>query len=182
MDKDAALIVQTLEGNMDAFEQLVSLYRKKLYSFLYKLTLSREDAEEILQEVFIKAYRYLNRYDSRYSFSSWIFKIAVNTYRTEARKRGKSKMGQIPEDLCSAEGYPEDIIERKEEVAELLRLIHDLKEEQRIVLLLKHIKGYTYREVGEILGISPEAAKMRIQRAREILGKRLEVRRRGALI
>jgi len=186
LDRDSILVASTLQGDMQAFEQLIEAYQKRLFSFLYKLTLSREDAEEILQEAFIRAYNYLYRYDSRFNFSSWLFKITLNTYKTEYKKkkieRRTELLDMLPEDLRSNEGYPEDAFERKEDIITLINSLNALKEEQRIALLLRFIKGYSYKEAGNIMGISPEAVKMKVQRAKEILVKRLEGRKRGGLI
>lgn len=178
MDRDNILVVNTLKGDTDSFSQLVQNNQNRLYGFLLKMTYSKEDAEEIMQEVFIRAYNYLYKYDNRWSFSSWLYRIAVNTFKTEYKKKKRSNMidyyDQLPEELCSIDNCPESVYEMKEHYREILAMIYELKEEQKLAFLLKNVQGFSYKEVGDILGISAEAAKMRVQRAKEALWYRFE--------
>ncbi len=187
MDRDSILVANTLKGDIDSFSLLVQNYQNRLYSFLLKMTYSREDAEEILQEVFIRAYNYLYKYNSSLSFSSWIYRIAVNTFKTEYKKKKKNDFvdlhGEMPEDLCSIDHCPETVYEMKEHYREIIGLVNSLKGEQKMAFLLKNVQGFSYKEVGEILGISAQAAKMRVQRAREALWIKFEEqRKRGVQI
>ena len=75
---------------MDAYSELVLKYKDRIFAFLLKMTLSKEDAEELLQEVFINVYKQLYRYDSNWSFSTWIYKIAANAFITSTRKKHNS--------------------------------------------------------------------------------------------
>jgi len=85
--KDEVLVRKVLEGDISSFTVLVKRYQDRLYSFLPKITYSKEDAEEILQDVFLRAYKYLYRYNEKWSFSTWIYKIAANTYKSGYKKR-----------------------------------------------------------------------------------------------
>lgn len=187
MDRDGILVANTLKGDIDSFTLLVQNYQNRLYSFLLKMTCSREDAEEILQEVFIRAFNYLYKYNSSWSFSSWIYRIAVNTFKTEYKKKKKSDIvdlhSELPEELYSIDYCPETVYETKEHYREIIEMVNTLKNEQKLAFLLKNIQGFSYKEVGEILGISTQAAKMRVQRAREALWIKFEEqRKRGVQI
>jgi RNA polymerase sigma-70 factor (ECF subfamily) len=178
LDRDNILVVNTLKGDTDSFSELVQNHQSRLYSFLLKMTYSKEDAEEIMQEVFIRAYNYLYKYDSRWSFSSWLYRIAVNTFKTEYKKKKTRNnidyYDQLPEELCSIDNCPESVYEMKEHYREILAMIYELKKEQKLAFLLKNVQDFSYKEVGDILGISAEAAKMRVQRAKETLWYRFE--------
>lgn len=185
MGRDDVLVSGILNGDIDCFSELVATYEGRIYNFLLKMTLSREDAEELLQEVFIKVYNNIYRYDRRWKFSTWIYRIAVNTFKNELRKRKSScpvdYYNEIPEILCSMQECPEAVYDSKEVYLELVRLIQNLKTEQKIAFILKHIQGFSFKEIGEIMGISAEAVKMKVQRARETLGKRFEEIRKGGV-
>ncbi|NLX77042.1 MAG: sigma-70 family RNA polymerase sigma factor [Clostridiaceae bacterium] len=171
MHEDLAHIKRIRDGDIEAFEVIVDKYRNKLFSFLVKMTCSRQDSEEILQEVFIRAFNNINKYDDRWSFSTWIYRIAVNTYKSHMKKTRRHKtvpIDEIAADKGMAVGEnPEKVFERNERHREIVSLINSLKDKQRIPLILKYVKGFSYQEISEILGISEEAAKMRVLRAKK---------------
>jgi len=176
--RDNILIESTLKGNINSFEELMTLYQGKLFNFLLKMTSSREDAEEITQEVFIKVYNNLYKYNNRWSFSTWIYRIAINTLRSEYRKAKNVKsvdyytnVSELPANFSD---YPELAYEMKERQKEIIKLIDELKEDQKTALLLRYMQDFSFKEIGDILGISPEAAKMKIQRAKQSICKKYE--------
>ncbi|HHV28769.1 RNA polymerase sigma factor [Acetivibrio mesophilus] len=177
-ERDNMLVESTLKGNINSFEELIRLYQGKLINFLSKMTASPEDAEEITQEVFIKVYKNLYKYNNKWSFSTWIYRIAINTLRSEYRKVKGIKnvdyytnVPELPANFCD---YPEIAYEMKERRGEIIRLIDDLKEDQKTALLLRCIQDFSFKEIGDILGISPEAAKMKIQRAKQSICRKYE--------
>lgn len=171
-DKDKNLVTNILNGDSESFSLLVQLYQNRLYNFFLKLTLSKEDAEELLQDVFLRVYKYLYKYNDRWDFSTWIYKIAVNTYKSSYKKK-KNDPGNISFDevshLCCETYNPENSYEAKEKYKETLKMFDCLKDEQKLAFLLKHIQGFTYKEIGSIMGISEHAAKMKVQRGKQIL-------------
>ncbi|GAE87568.1 RNA polymerase sigma factor SigW [Acetivibrio straminisolvens JCM 21531] len=177
-ERDNILIENTLNGNINSFEELITLYQGKLFNFLLKMTASREDAEEITQEVFIKVYNNLYKYNNKWSFSTWIYRIAINTLRSEYRKVKTAKnvdyYANVSELPANFSDYPELAYEIKERQREIIRLIDDLKEDQKTALLLRCMQNFSFKEIGDILGISPEAAKMKIQRAKQTICKKYE--------
>ncbi len=182
---EKALVESVLNGDYEAFEEIVDKYKNKLYSFLVKMTLSKQDAEEILQEVFIRVYNNLDKYDDRWMFSTWIYRIAVNSCRSFIKKRKRHTTVPIHNELGHSEndgaGNPEETFEAAERRQEIIFLIRELNEKQRIPLILKYVKGFSYFEIGRIMGISEGAAKMKVSRARENILKRYIERHRGDL-
>ncbi|NLP14925.1 MAG: RNA polymerase sigma factor [Clostridium sp.] len=177
-ERDNMLVESTLKGNIDSFEELITLYQDKLFNFLSKMTYSREDAEEITQEVFIKVYKNLYKYNNKWSFSTWIYRIAINTLRTEYRKIKNIKKidyyTNIPDLPANLSDYPEIAYEMKEQRGQIIKLIDDLKEDQKTALLLRCMQDFSFKEIGDILGISPEAAKMKIHRAKQTICRKYE--------
>jgi RNA polymerase sigma-70 factor (ECF subfamily) len=183
MIDERALVIDALKGELGAFEKIVDAYKNKLFSFLVKMTASRQDAEELLQEVFIRAYTQLEKYNDRWMFSTWIYRIALNTYRTWHKTRKRHQTLPIHEEIISGAPLdnPEEALEMSEQRREIVGLIQELREKQRIAMVLKYVKGFSYEEIGKILGISEEAAKMKVFRARESICKRYLSRHRGDL-
>jgi RNA polymerase sigma-70 factor (ECF subfamily) len=142
-----------------------------LFAFITRLGLSRQDAEDVLQEVFIKVYKNLYKYNGRWCFSTWIYSIALNTFKTEYKKKKRASAAVFDETYMSSliSDSPEGIYESKELHAELVVLINSLEVEQRACLILKHVQGMSYNEIGDILGISADAAKMKVLRAKQKL-------------
>lgn len=177
-DRDNILIQNTLRGDMDSFDALVSSYQNKIYNFLLKMTAFPEDAEEITQEVFIKVYNNLFKYNNRWSFSTWIYRIAINSLRSEYKKTRKTKnvdyYAHLPDIPTSLSEYPDIAYEIKEKRLEIIELINGLKEDCKTALILRCVQDFSFKEIGDILGISPEAAKMKVQRAKQTLCKKYE--------
>ncbi len=186
MNRDNVLIENVLKGNADSFSILVQCYQDQLYKFIYKLTVSREDTEDILQEVFIRVYNNLYRYNSRWSFSTWLYNIAVNVFKTQYRKKKKNPESMDNEVIdylsCSISDCPDVVYEMKEQRALIVKLINGLKNDQKIALVLKHVQGFSYKEIADILEVSPEAAKMKVQRAKKIICEKFDdMKGRGVL-
>ncbi|HOQ37214.1 MAG TPA: RNA polymerase sigma factor [Acetivibrio sp.] len=182
-ERDNMLVESTLKGNINSFEELMTLYQDKLFNFLAKMTYSREDAEEITQEVFIKVYKNLYKYNNKWSFSTWLYRIAINTLRTEYRKVKNLKKidyyTNVPDLPASLSDYPEIAYEIKEQRGQIMKLIDELKEDQKTALLLRCMQDFSFKEIGDILGISPEAAKMKIQRAKQTICRKYEKLEKG---
>ncbi len=176
MENDSLLVSCVVKGDTDSFAVLVSRYRDRLFNFIYKMTLSREDTEDILQEVFIRVYNNLYKYDGKRCFSTWIFSIALNVFKSEYAKKKKAHSVNYREILEELPGSPaedpEAAYETKERSLEILKILDNLNFDQKALLVLKHIQGFSYREVAEILKISPENARIKVMRARQTLFKK----------
>lgn len=169
---DETLIEKVLAGECQAFEILIKKHQGIIYNYLYKITLSKEDAEDMTQEVFIKAYNKLYTFERKANFSTWLFKIAVNTLNDSLKKK---KVYEIEKEeammsiKCSERDIPEEALSLKEKKLEVLRLLEGLTLEQKNAIILKYVRGFSYKEIGKVLGVSEESAKMKVYRARKKL-------------
>lgn len=170
MDRDRQLVKNILNGDSESFSTLIQSYHNRLYNFFLKLTFSKEESEELMQEVFLRVYKYLYKYNDKWKFSTWVYKIAINTYKSSYKKKDINNVcyEQLT-NLCSVEYNPENSYECKERYIEIIKMFDCLKNEQKVAFLLKHMQGFTYKEIGHILSISDKAAKMKVQRAKQIL-------------
>lgn len=178
MNEEALLIEKARSGNMSAFEELISLYEKKIYNYCYRMTDSREDAEDLTQEVFIKVYRGLKSFKGNSSFSTWIYRIAYNTCVDKYRKNKRINVvslnsgndedaGEI--ELVSGDPLPEDEVIQKERYKRLQVHIAALKPEYKTVIILRDIQNYSYEEIAQILQLPLGTVKSHISRARAAL-------------
>lgn len=167
------LVSDILNGDIKAFEMLMDMYRNRIYNFILKMTFSKEDSEDLTQEVFIRAYNNLYQYNSKWCFSTWLFKIAVNVFKTDYTKkknRASEKFqgilnGHRPSDNMD----PAIAFENIETRTEILKMLDSLKVDQRAALVLKYVQGFSYKEIGEVMKMSPENAKVRVMRAKKLL-------------
>lgn len=148
------------------------------------MTVSKEDTEDILQEVFIRVYNNLYKYNNRWNFSTWLYNIAVNVFKTHYKKKKKNPENvnneAIDDISCSILDYPDVAYEVKEQRLLIIKLINGLKDDQKIALVLKHVQGFSYKEIADILEVTPEAAKMKVQRAKQFICKKYnEMKGRG---
>jgi RNA polymerase sigma-70 factor (ECF subfamily) len=173
LDSDINLINNILNGHTEEYEVLVKRYQTKLYNFLFKLTLSKEDAEDILQEAFIKAYKYLNKYNSKYCFSTWLFKIATNIYKTNIKKISKNRLecNEYFLEVTKSNFNLEDIIVTKDKFMKVLDIINGLKPDYKIAVILKFFKDMTNKEIAQIMGKREGTVKTIIFRAKKTIGK-----------
>jgi len=179
-------INKTLLGDIEAFECLINMHQGQLFSFIYKLTSSREDSEEILQDVFVKVYNNLFRYDNEYSFSTWIYRIAINTFKNAYKKKKNTPSLLFIEDFEREFAYisdtPEAAFEIKEFYNEIINLLNYLKEDEKIIFMLKYFKDFTYKEIGEVIGISSESAKMKVYRCKNTLVEKYNVLKKRGMV
>ena len=174
------LIRKAKQGDMLAFEELILKHEKIVYNLALRMMNHSEDAMDISQEVFLKAYRSLSNFDERSAFSTWIYRITHNTCIDEIRKRKGKQTYSLEEDLESEDGSmqrqvaddgdtPEESLMRKEQKSEILRALDTLSEEHKAAIILRDVKGLSYEEIAEILELSLGTVKSRINRARNQL-------------
>ena len=185
LDPDQALLQGVLQGDRKAFETLVSRYQSKVYRLAMGLTHSSQDAEEILQEVFLKVYQNLAGFEGKSAFSSWLYRIALNTAYMKLRERRGANLvslddaiGQLEEGTPAREPdwscRPDEQLHTSEAMAIIEKAVEKLPEEFKSVLILRDIEGFTNEEAGEILELSVSAVKSRLHRARLLLRARLD--------
>lgn len=179
MDEDRALIERCLKGDEKAFEALLRMYRSSVYSICLRMVRNRTVAEDIAQEVFIKVFSALHRYDPSYPFSSWLNRITSNLcidYLRRERERMVSLDqpmgtgdGDLPLQLPSGEAGPDREAESKEMMAILEEALQLLPEHYRIIVVLRHQEQLSYEEIADTLGIPLGTVKARIHRARNMI-------------
>ena len=162
---DGALVTRVLGGDTDAFALLVARYRDRYARFAVHMLGDREDAEEALQDAFVRAYRALDRCEDRERFGSWLFRILVNRCRTAGGRRGRrERLVVIDEDAVhgAAVSHP---AERRAWAEEIGRALERLDADGREAFLLKHVEELSYEEMAELTGVGVSALKMRVKRA-----------------
>ena len=192
LQPDERLIALTRRGQHAAFETLFSRYHSRLLSFCRHMLGSREDAEDVLQEAFLKAYEHLGNFQGNSKFYTWIVRIAVNEALMKLRKRRGDRTVPLDEpvdtgeemvqrEIAVWEDNPEQHYSR-EEIQEILdQAIETLKPDFRTVFTLRDIEELSTEETAEALGISIPAVKSRLLRARLALREKLtrQFKRKG---
>ncbi|MEW6511007.1 MAG: sigma-70 family RNA polymerase sigma factor [Bacteroidota bacterium] len=183
------LIAAAQEGDRRAFSELVRRYEETVYRFAFKLCREREKAEETFQDTFINVFRKLRSFDGRSKFSTWLYAIVTNSCLMRHRRRKVVELEESLEALDSPETSPDgrfvrevarwdqtpaDAVLTDELRAHLDAAIEKLPAEYRIVFVLRDIEGKSTEETAAITGISQEAAKSRLRRARAFLREQLD--------
>jgi RNA polymerase sigma-70 factor (ECF subfamily) len=168
---DEALIALVKQGRTAAFEVLTERYEKKVYSLAWRLTGNREDADDLAQEAFLKAWRSILYFRGDAAFGTWMTYIVTNLWRDGLRKRHVSaeSLDERADRIPSGEAGPEALYESRERQESVQRLIRELAPEYRLVLVLRDIEGYAYTDITDMTGLPMGTVKSRISRARERL-------------
>ncbi len=189
LTNDLEIIESCLSGNTEAFSFLVDKYKNLVYQLALRMTGNYHDSEDIAQEAFLKAYRSLPRYNSAYSFSSWLYKITLNIIRDRLRKKEVTIPFSTPEDgqreiennfspnhdaLDELAINPEEWQIRKENNRDLQLAINALPLSQREIIILRHIQNLSYHEIARVLNIPVNSVKARLHRARKQLKELLQ--------
>jgi RNA polymerase sigma-70 factor (ECF subfamily) len=173
------LIRLAQNGSREAFSTLVQAYKNKVFSLAMSLTGNRETADDLSQEVFIKAYLAIPKFRFRSEFGTWLYRIAVNRIKDYLRKASRRKEVSL-EAIGEQEGIlvgDQESREREAVEERRRRLVHEVLRElppkQQIILSLRDIQGYSYEEIARILKISAGTVDSRLFRARMMVRKRL---------
>jgi RNA polymerase sigma-70 factor (ECF subfamily) len=181
---DVALVERARAGDVAAFEKLVRQYDRQVFRIAQHIVQNREDAEDVVQDAFLKAYEKLDQFQGNSKFYTWLVRIAVNEALMRLRKRRTGRMVSIDEDVETEEGsVPRDLAEWRpdpeaqygqSEMADILRkTIQGLPPGFRVVFALRDVEGLSTEETAETLGLSIPAVKSRLLRARLQLRERL---------
>ncbi len=184
MRTDIELVAALQNGEQAAFGELLTRYTEKVNNLAIRITRNQEDAEEILQDVFVTVFKKIDRFEGKSAFSSWLYRITVNTAFMKLRKRKQTQAVSLDELGDSANesfsGKRSDtsdvnfISSRHELRAQLDGAIDNLPEEYKAIFILRDVDGLSNQEVGEILNISVPAVKSRLHRSRLMLRKKLQ--------
>ena len=166
-NEDVILVNECLDGNGRVYEQIVEKYYKVVYRLTAKFVRNTDDAEEITQSVFVKAYENLRSFNPKYKFFSWLYRISVN----ESINFGKRKKpsDNVPEEMSSLDGNPDNIYENNELSSNIQDALMELDKLSRVPVVLKHFLGYSYKELSYLLGVPEKTVKSRLFTGRQLL-------------
>jgi RNA polymerase sigma-70 factor (ECF subfamily) len=181
---DEALVRSVLAGDRERFELLVGRYQTRLINYLYRMVRNLEEAHDLTQEVFIRVYQALDRYDSQYRFSTWLFRVAQNAAIDVIRKRRiqlvpltrrADEGSEATVDLELPDGQPSalSMLEGRELDASIRTAIDALPWEYRELILLRHYGELAYEEIAEVKAMPLGTVKNKLFRARQMLKTQL---------
>jgi RNA polymerase sigma-70 factor (ECF subfamily) len=181
---DLALVERVRAGDLTAYDTLVRKYERQIFRIAQHITQNREDAEDVTQDAFLKAYEKLDQFQGNAKFYTWLVRIAVNESLMRLRKRRNAKTVSMDEDLETDEGSlprdfadwapnPEQNYDNAELSDILRRTINGLPRGFRVVFVLRDVENLSTEETAEALGLSVPAVKSRLLRARLQLRERL---------
>jgi RNA polymerase sigma-70 factor (ECF subfamily) len=172
---DLLLIEKYLKGDEKSLEILIQRYLKPIYSFAYKYVGNSQEAEDITQEVFIKVWRNLKKFDKNKNFKPWIFSIAKNTAIDFFKKKKTIPFSQLStlETIIDSSPLPEELLERKNMLGTLAKVLNKLLPKYSKVLFLRHHNDLTFREISQWLNEPLNTVKSRHRRAVALLKKLL---------
>jgi RNA polymerase sigma-70 factor, ECF subfamily len=181
----AAVLARVRQGDGDAFRVLVEFHSRGAFAVAYRLTGNEHDAEDVVQESFLRAYRQLGRFEARSNFRTWLHRIVVNCSMDVLRaRRARREQLQIDdlEDITNVlpaqAPCPEQLARSAEIAARVTELFSSLTAQERVAFTLRHYEGWSIREIGKLLGLQTSATKHAVFRAVRKLRAGLEPLRR----
>jgi RNA polymerase sigma-70 factor, ECF subfamily len=174
---DRMLIMRAQSGDTSAFNELIQQYEKAVFNFAYRLTSHYDDANDIAQDAFIRAFSAIHSFRGDASFTTWLFRITTNVFLDERKKRKAHPVQSLDEFVQHEESNltrqvedhapgPEELTTDKERLAVLNRAIHQLPEYQRSMVVMYHLEQKAYEEIAEIMEVPIGTVKSRLNRAR----------------
>ena len=176
---DSELVKKSQAGETNAFQELVSRYHQKVFMVILGLLRNREDALEVAQDTFFRAFRKINSFQGGSSFYTWIYRIAVNMSIDAQRKQKRNPLDfrESMDDVMEAQNEvakdPFADVQDKELREKLTRAINDLTPDHKAVIVLRTLEGLSYKDIGEILGCSEGTVMSRLHYARKKLQDKL---------
>jgi RNA polymerase sigma-70 factor (ECF subfamily) len=180
---DEELVASAIGGDPDSFNQLVSRWERPIYALAYRTLGREEDARDVVQEAFLRAYRGLRGFKGQAKFSSWLYRITLNLCRDWMRRERRAPIVALPEgtevvDLADDRAAPvesvEDLVARHEMSRAVARAMAELPDEQRSAILLKEYHGLTFQEIADMLDCPLSTVKTRLYQGLSVLRRRLE--------
>lgn len=177
--EERQLVRLAQEGSPAAFEELVTKYQSKVFSMALSFTRNREAADDLAQEVFLKAYLALPRFHGKSEFGTWLYRISINHIKDYLRKKGRAKEVSL-DDVHEIAFSNKEQTERAEQAREtearrtlVQRFVQGLPEKYRVIVTLRDIQGLAYEQISQTLHLSPGTVDSRLHRARKMLRKKL---------
>ena len=175
---DEALVTMTLNGHSASFEELVRRYERQIFSLALRMMNNQEDANDVAQDIFIKIYHALPKFDESRKFFSWMYKIAMNVCYTQLKKRPPES---YPLDnvidfapfLPDIDSQPEEYFESKEMKELVQQAISELPDNFRVPILLRFMEELSYQQIAEVMELPVTTIETRLYRGKALLQKRL---------
>ena len=178
---DEELVARSVSGDADSFNQLILRWERPIYALAYRTIGREEDARDVCQETFLRAFRALPGFRGQAKFSSWLYRIALNLCRDWLRKERRAPLVQAPEGVdlveLAAAAEPsesiEDLVARKDLSRAVERVMARLPEEQRTAIILKEYHGLTFQEIADLVGCPLSTVKTRLYQGLTVLRREL---------
>jgi RNA polymerase sigma-70 factor (ECF subfamily) len=182
MTTDEELVARSRGGDLDSFNQLVVRWERPIYALAYRVIGREEDARDVCQETFLRAFRSINGFRGQAKFSSWLYRIALNLCRDWIRRERRSPTVQAPEGVdvieLAAEQGPvesiEDLVSRRDVGRHVAVAMQALSDDQRTAIILKEYQGLTFQEIADLLGCPLSTVKTRLYQGLTVLRRELE--------
>ncbi len=179
---DEELVARTVAGDSDSFNQLIKRWERPIYALAYRTIGRDEDARDVCQETFLRAFRALPGFKGQAKFSSWLYRITLNLCRDWIRRQRRTPIVSAPEgvdvvELASEQGPVEsieDLVARKQLSRTVGEAMRFLPEEQRTAIILKEYHGLTFQEIADLQGCPLSTVKTRLYQGLSVLRRRLE--------
>src|SRR5262245_45930412 len=178
---DEELVARSIAGDASSFNELIQRWERPIYALAYRQIGREEDARDVCQETFLRAYRALNGFRGQAKFSSWLYRIALKLCRDRIRRERRTPVVQVPEDIdlfdLAASREPSESIEDRVARADLARAVERamtlLPEEQRTAIILKEYHGLTFQEIADVVGCPLSTVKTRLYQGLTVLRREL---------
>ncbi len=178
---DEELVARSMGGDSESFNQLIRRWERPIYALAYRTIGREEDARDVCQETFLRAFRALPAFRGQAKFSSWLYRIALNLCRDWMRRERRAPVVQAPEetdllDLAAATEPSEsieDLVVRKDMTRRVERAMASLPEEQRTAIVLKEYHGLTFQEIADLAGCPLSTVKTRVYQGLSVLRREL---------
>ena len=178
---DEELVARSVGGDSESFNQLIRRWERPIYALAYRTIGREEDARDVCQETFLRAFRALPAFRGQAKFSSWLYRIALNLCRDWIRRERRAPVVQLPEDVdlmaLAAATEPsesiEDLVARQDMARVVERAMASLPEEQRTAIVLKEYHGLTFQEIADLVGCPLSTVKTRVYQGLSVLRREL---------
>ena len=178
---DEELVARSIGGDSESFNELILRWERPIYALAYRTIGREEDARDVCQETFLRAFRALPGFRGQAKFSSWLYRIALNLCRDWMRRERRARLVQPPEGVdlmelaVAAEPSEsiEDLVSRKDQARVVERAMATLSEEQRTAIVLKEYHGLTFQEIADVVGCPLSTVKTRLYQGLTVLRREL---------
>ncbi|HYK73860.1 MAG TPA: RNA polymerase sigma factor [Pseudoneobacillus sp.] len=168
MQEEMQWIGEVLSGNKQAYAHIINKYKNPLYATILRMTKHPQDAQDLVQEAFIKVYHQLEKYDGSGEFAGWIYRVTINHCMDEFRKkRYQMKQVELTDEKLDNPNHPEVVFLKKEKSRQLEKLVSTLPEDERIIILLRYVNELSYDEISEMVDTPISNVRNKLHRAKK---------------